>query len=44
MHDQTMEYLTDNNSLYKYQSSFRKDHSTDTSLSYLTNRLLTGFD
>ena len=24
IHDQTMEYLTDNNILYKYQSGFRK--------------------
>ena len=39
-----MEYLTDKNILYKYQSGFRKNHSTDTSLSYLTNRILTGFD
>ena len=39
-----MEYLADNNSLYKYQSSFRKNHSIDTSLSYLTNKILTGFD
>ena len=44
IHEQTMEYLTDNNILYKYQSGFRKNHSTDTSLSYLTNRILTGFD
>ena len=38
IHDQTMEYLTDNNILYKYQSGFHKNHSTDTSLSYLTNK------
>ena len=44
IHDQSMEYLTDNNILYKYQSGFRKNLSTDTSLSYLTNRILTGFD
>ena len=44
MHDQNTEYLTDKNILYKYQSGFRKNHSTDTSLSYLTNRILTGFD
>ena len=31
IHEQTMEYLTDNNILYKYQSGFRKNHSTDTS-------------
>ena len=39
-----MEYLTDKDILYKYQSGFRKNHSTDTSLSYLTNKILTGFD
>ena len=44
IHDQTMEYLTDKDILYKYQSGFRKNHSTDTSLSYLTNKILTGFD
>ena len=44
IYDEAMEYLTDNNILYKYQSSFRKNHSTDTSLSYLTNKILTGFD
>ena len=44
IHDQTMKHLTDKNILYKYQSGFRKNHSTDTSLSYLTNRILTGFD
>ena len=44
IHEQTMEYLTDNNILYKYQSGFRKNHSIDTSLSYLTNKIMTGFD
>ena len=39
-----MEYLTDYNILYKYQSGFLKNHSTDTSLSYLANGILTGFD
>ena len=39
-----MEYLTDNKILYKYQSGFRKNHSTDTSLSYFTNKIMTGFD
>ena len=41
IHEQTMEYLTDNNILYKYQSGFCKNHSTDTSLSYLTNKIMT---
>ena len=39
-----MEYLTDNNILCKYQSGFRKNHSTDTLLSNLTNKIITGFD
>ena len=39
-----MEYLTDNNILCKYQSGFRKNDSTDTSLSYLTDKILTCFD
>ena len=42
--DQTMEYLTDNKILYRCQSGFRKNHSTDTCLSYLTDKILTGFD
>ena len=39
-----MEYPTDNNILYKYQSSFRKRHSTDTSFSYLRDNILAGVD
>ena len=41
IHDQTMEYLTDNKILYRYQSGFRKNHSTDTCLSYLTDKIVT---
>ena len=44
MHDQTMNYLTENSILYRHQSGFRKNHSTDTSLAYLTDKILTGFD
>ena len=40
IHDQTLEYLTDNKTLYRYQSGFRKNHSTDTRLSYLTAQVL----
>ena len=39
-----MNYLTENNVLYRYQSRFHKNHSTDTSLTYLTDKILTGFD
>ena len=44
MHDQTMNYLTENNVIYRYQPGFRKNYSTDTSLAYLTDKILTGFD
>ena len=43
-HDQTMNYLTENSILYRHQSEFCKNHSTDTSLAYLTDKILTGFD
>ena len=44
IHNETMEYVTDNKILYRYQSGFRKNHSTGTCLSYLTDKILTGFD
>ena len=44
IHDKTMNYLTNNNVRYRYESGFRKKHSTDTSLAYLTDKILTGFD
>ena len=44
IHDQTMNYLTENSILYRYQSGFCKNHSTDTSLAYMTDKILTGFD
>ena len=44
IHDQTMNYLTENNVLYRYQSGFCKNQSTDTSLANLTDKILTGFD
>ena len=44
MHDQTMEHLTDNKILYRCQSRFGRNHSADTCLSNLTNKILTGFD
>ena len=33
-----------NNILYNYQSGFRKHHSTDTCLSYLTDKVKIGFE
>ena len=44
MHDQTMNYLTESKILYRHQSGFRKNHSTVTFLTYLTDKILTGFD
>ena len=44
IHDQTQEFLDKNNILYKYQSGFRKHHSTDTCLSYLTDKVKIGFE
>ena len=39
VHDQTEEFLSLNKTLYGYQSSFRKNHLTDTSLSFLNDRI-----
>ena len=43
IHNQTQEFLDKNNIFYKYQSGFRKHHSTDTCLSYLTDKVKIGF-
>ena len=39
--DQTKEFLSLNKILYDYQSGFRKNHSTDTCLSFLNDKVLT---
>ena len=39
-----MEFVTKKNILYKFQSSFRKFHSTDSCLSYLQDKVAKGFD
>ena len=44
IHDQTSTFLNSKNFLYIYQSGFRKKHSTDFCLSYLNDKILTGFD
>jgi hypothetical protein len=44
IHMQTQNYLDKNNILYKYQSGFRTKHSTDTCLSVLNDKILTGID
>ena len=42
--NQTQSFLDENKILYTYQSGFRKHYSTDTCLSYLTDRLRNGFE
>ena len=42
--DQTKEFLSFNKILYDYQSSFRKNHSANTCLSFLIEKKLKGFD
>ena len=44
IHDQTMDLVTKKNILYKFESDFRKFHSTDSSLSYLQDKISKGFD
>ena len=39
-----MNYSAENDILYRFQSEFRKSHSTDTSLAYLKGKILTRFD
>ena len=42
--DQAEEFLSFNKILYDYQSGFRKNHSTDTCLSFFNDKILKGFD
>ena len=44
VHDQTNMFLKQNKILYKYQSGFRSNHSTNECLSYLNDKILKGFD
>ena len=44
IHAQTQQFLDRNDILYKFQSGFRVNRSTDTSLSYLNNKIMNGFD
>ena len=44
IHDQTQAFLDENKILYRFQSGFRKHFSTDLCLSYLNNKIGTGFE
>ena len=44
VHVQMIDYLSQYNILYKYQSGFRTKQSTDLCLSYLKDKILKGFD
>ena len=43
IHDQTQAFLDENKIIYKFQSGFRKNFFTDSCLSYLNNKIVTGF-
>ena len=42
--DQKNAFFKQNNLLYNYQSGFRTNHSTNLCLSFLTDKILKGFD
>ena len=44
VHEQTQTFLQRSNLIFRYQSGFRKNFSTDWCLSYLNNKILNGFD
>ena len=44
IHEQTSSFLSNNGILYNYQSGFRKNHSTDSYLTFLHDKILKGFD
>ena len=44
IHDQTNAFLSGEDILYNYQSGFRGNHSTNLCLSFLTDKVLKGFD
>ena len=43
IHDQTQRFLDKNDIIYRYQSGFRNFFSTNLYLSYLNNKIATGF-
>ena len=44
IYERTQIFLEQNKIIYKYQSGFCSNHSTNVCLSYLTNKILNGFD
>ena len=44
IHDKTLCYLDENKIIYSLQSGFRSHHSTNSCLSYLSTKVLCGFD
>ena len=44
IHEQTSSFLSNNEVLYNYQSGFWKNHSTDSCLTFLHDKILKGFD
>ena len=44
VHDQTNKFPSANKILYNYQSEFRTNHSSNLCLSFLTDKILKGFD
>ena len=44
IHDQTQAFLDENEILYRFKLGFRKHFSTDSCLSYLHNKITTGFE
>ena len=44
VHDQTQNFINENEFFYHYQSGFRKNYSTNSCLSYLQDKILKGFD
>ena len=44
VHEQVQEYLNKNKIFYRYQSGFRPFHSTDTCLSYLSDKIIQGLE
>ena len=44
IHDQTQELLSQNKILYRFQSGFWKNYSTNTCLGHLTDKITAGFE